>query len=700
LTRRYIGLAAAADLSFVVALAALTTAGSAGALAEETPPGAAAEEQAGGSAPPADEAEPKAPAPSLPVESVEVLETADRAASDPSAFATIIRPEDFADRITSLPELLRDTIGVQVKSLGGEFATVSIRGSSAEQVVVYLDGVPLNRALGAAVNLADLPLVQVDSIEIYRGFTPASLSSASIGGAILIHSKAAAGAPRGQAAVSLGSFGTAELSGGYAASGPRGDVYLGADAASSDGDFLYLDDNGTDFEPSDDEWVPRVNNDFRRTHLLANGRLNLGRPRLSLSVDLLERGQGVPGVGANPSTQSRYETSRLLATSQLEAPGLLDGRLLMRGTLAATLHDLEYEGAQGDVPDLVRHTDNRIASLAFDAGGTYVLSSHQGLSFLVGGRRERADLRNRVLDPSDIGQVTRDVVTVTLEDQVSLMAGRLLVNPSLRHERYRGSFDPGPSTGVVPQGAPDEDVTTGKIGFRLDAKEGVAVRGNFGTFLRLPDVVELFGDQGSVVGNPGLLPERGRNGDLGLAIRTTRPHGAVRQARTEVVVFESLITDLILYRPTGPGPVVADNIGEARIRGIELTFDLVLGPRFSGTLNVVHQTAIDVSDRFTEGNDLPGRPRDELSAGAVLAVGRGRAAYDFTYVGENYVNSVNTESGLLPARYLHDLSYRLPLASGFEATFQVRNVLDEQTVDVARFPLPGRSFEARLQWTH
>jgi len=152
--------------------------------------------------------------------------------------------------------------------------------------------------------------------------------------------------------------------------------------------------------------------------------------------------------------------------------------------------------------------------------------------------------------------------------------------------------------------------------------------------------------------------------------------------------------------PNAQNSVIAQNIGRARIRGLELSFGMVLGRRFSGSFNAVHQTAIDTSDRFSAGNQLPGRPQDELSAEAGLALGNGRLAYEFTYVGSNYVNTVNTESGLLPARYLHDLSYRLRLPRQMEATFQVRNLFDEQTVDVARFPLPGRSFEARLAWAY
>ncbi|HEX9427663.1 MAG TPA: TonB-dependent receptor plug domain-containing protein, partial [Candidatus Polarisedimenticolia bacterium] len=106
-------------------------------------------------------------APQGPVERVTVNGQGETAAPlDPTAFATVIHAEDFADRLTSVEELMREAVGVSVQSLGGAYATVSVRGSTAEQVVVYLDGVPLNRALGGAVNLADLSLSQVESIEI------------------------------------------------------------------------------------------------------------------------------------------------------------------------------------------------------------------------------------------------------------------------------------------------------------------------------------------------------------------------------------------------------------------------------------------------------------------------------------------------------------------------------------------------------
>ena len=64
-----------------------------------------------------------------------------------------------------------------------------MRGSSAEQVEVYLDGIPLNSALGGGVNLENLPLSQVSQIEVYRGPQGTLFGKNSTGGVIAITSK-------------------------------------------------------------------------------------------------------------------------------------------------------------------------------------------------------------------------------------------------------------------------------------------------------------------------------------------------------------------------------------------------------------------------------------------------------------------------------------------------------------------------------
>ena len=637
------------------------------------------------------------------IERVEVRGSAEGpAAVDATAFATVIRAEDFAGRVTSVPELLRDAVGVQVRSLGGEFATVSIRGSSAEQVVVYLDGVPLNRALGGGVNMADLPLGQVESIEVYRGFTPAGVPAASIGGAILIRTRRASTSPAGSAAVAFGSYRSGEAIASVAGTRGRGDYTLGFDGAGSRGDFDYLNDNGTPHEPADDRTLRRVNNDFRRGHLSGRFTLKTGpRARLTFATDLFARDQGVPGLDCCLSPSARFTTTRLLLRPELEVAGLAGGRLLARVAADFTRYREEFDDPRGLISLWGRNLDYiaLTESLGAEAGLVLAASSRQAISILLSRRGETADLEDRALrGPTGLGTASRRTTTLTVEDQIAFASDRLVINPSLRLESFDSSFRPGPAGGVVVDLRADRR-TTGKVGFRLRAGDAVTFKGNFGSFLRLPDFIELFGDRGSVRGNPALRPESGRSLDLGVAFAFQRPAGALlRQAHLEATLFETVAEDLIQFIPNSQSTVVALNADRARIRGVELSLALALGRRLTGSLNATHQKPVDRNRRPAEGNILPGRPRNEVGAGAALDLGPGRLFYGFTYVGRNFVDPPNTPARALPARFLHDLGYRARLRRGLQGTIEIKNLADEWTYDLARFPLPGRSVHGRLSW--
>jgi outer membrane cobalamin receptor len=639
-------------------------------------------------------------APRPPVERVEVRGDSDRVPLDSSAFATVIRAEDFADRVTSVPELLRESVGVQVQSLGGDFATVSIRGSSAEQVVIYLDGIPLNRSLGGPVNLAELPLGQVESIEIYRGTTPASLPSASIGGAILIHTRRATGRSAAAASASYGSYGTGEAIASLSGTRGRVDFSGGADVRTTRGDFTYLDDNGTPFEGDDDRVTRRTNNTSHRDHLSGQASIRTGeRSRLSISADFLTTDQGVPGLGTFKSEVAHFSSSRFLGRAGLEMPGLAGGRLLLRGAADYSRYSEAFDDSGGTIQLAgPRKTENGIDSIGQEAGVVLVAGGHQGVSLFLSHRRETADLADRSQPSPDLGTAARDTFVATLEDEVSLLGGRLVLNPSLRRETYTSSFAPGPAAGLLPDVTAQHDArTTGKAGFRLRAGSRATVKGNFGRFLRLPDFVELFGNRGSILGNPSLQPESGRNLDLGVSVEP-RTGPVLRQARIEASLFETLADNLILFKPVSHGTVLEENAGRVRVRGVELTLDLAVGARFSGSVNLTRQRAVDVNGGVYDGKILPGRPEDEVSATAGLLLGRGRIFYTFTYVGPNYVDQQNTEA--LAARYLHDAGYRIRLPRGLQGVIEIKNLTDQVTYDVARYPLPGRSLEGRLSWQY
>ncbi|HKQ32450.1 MAG TPA: TonB-dependent receptor plug domain-containing protein, partial [Thermodesulfobacteriota bacterium] len=63
----------------------------------------------------------------------------------PSAFSTVIDLDDFAGEYSTASEILSFSPGVVVRDYGGfgQLKTMSIRGSSNDQVVILLDGVRL-----------------------------------------------------------------------------------------------------------------------------------------------------------------------------------------------------------------------------------------------------------------------------------------------------------------------------------------------------------------------------------------------------------------------------------------------------------------------------------------------------------------------------------------------------------------------------
>src|SRR3989442_192830 len=167
-------------------------------------------------------------------------------ARDPTAFATVIDTSSAPTRVETLAEALADTVGVQVRRFGGlgDFSTVSIRGSSAGQVQVYLDGVPLGRAQNETVNLADLPLDAVDHVEVYRGPTPLAFSQSGPRGIVNVLPRPPAGTPVTDSSDSNDSLSTRKVDLARAASAGPWDYLAFAHYLGSAGDFAFTGGRG------------------------------------------------------------------------------------------------------------------------------------------------------------------------------------------------------------------------------------------------------------------------------------------------------------------------------------------------------------------------------------------------------------------------------------------------------------------------
>ena len=153
---------------------------------------------------------------------------------------TVIRPDDYKGEQKTLPDLMRKVPGVHVREVNGkgQYTTVTVRGSTAAQVGVFIDGVLSNLGGDAAADLSTIPIANVERIEVYRGYIPARFAGTFMGGVINIVTKRP---DKADVSVELGKSSYGGKKGAVEVTAPLGDgsLMFGTNYESSDGDFSY-----------------------------------------------------------------------------------------------------------------------------------------------------------------------------------------------------------------------------------------------------------------------------------------------------------------------------------------------------------------------------------------------------------------------------------------------------------------------------
>lgn len=119
--------------------------------------------------------------------------------------------------VSSLTNLLSRQPGVQISTNGGAgmVSSAFLRGTSSDQIVVLLDGLRINSATLGTTSFENIPLAQIERIEILRGPASSLYGADAVGGVIQIFTKKAMdGKALAHAAVGLGSYDTSTVEAG------------------------------------------------------------------------------------------------------------------------------------------------------------------------------------------------------------------------------------------------------------------------------------------------------------------------------------------------------------------------------------------------------------------------------------------------------------------------------------------------------
>ncbi len=582
-----------------------------------------------------------------------------------------------------------NTTGEMIESVGGLYSKTydgfagiqvpSIRGSSASQILVILDGVRLNTAQGGSVDLNTIPSAVLDRIEIVRGGHSALMGSDAVGGAIYLLSKGSIGTRSLSYGVhsTIGFFGTQnhEIF-GYHKIGVHS-IYINYNRTQSDGDFTYK-------TPDTGEEKTRYNNDYKADNIFTKAILNVNpNNKIQITYNGMQNKKGIAG-NVNPgyfgtsqlTLHARSEINRQLISLQSE--NQITKQVRIKGQLFYQSHEHHYRNPDEWIPVDDRHK-NQTVGLNVQNQITFKPS----FQWISGFEWRQDKLKSTQYNPN-----VRDVLGVFIQTEIryKLLLTGLQIHwtwiPAVRWDYYSDV-----QTNISP-----------KLGLLITGGHNInlSIKGNLGQSFRVPTFDDLYWPEDSYSkGNPNLNPEISRNFDIG--IQFSRQNSSFIQA--EIFYFQNYVKNLINWAPTADNPYfwTPQNIGKAKIIGIES------GLQWNSPANVIQfkvahtwMQAIDnTEDSPDNGQQLIYRPNHKIDIIAGMNIGPIMVNLDYRIVSKRYINNENSRQ-LPPYELLNGNINTSITMDPIMIDFKIQgcNLLNKSIYLNDGYPLPGR--EVRL----
>jgi len=578
-----------------------------------------------------------------------------------------------------LPGIIGDgTAGGQLGALSSQF----IRGSNTAQVLILLDGRPINDVgFFGGFDLSEFSTDNIERIEVLPGGASSLYGSDALGGVINIITRVPTERPVANTRLGIGSFGLNEQ--GVQTTGKEGDLgwSIGYTRLQSQNNFDFtIDSIGL--------------RDRRRNAdvLYNNGNLKLSyqlndRNTLTFSSLLLTKNFGV--AGGIPIPGSIGEFNRLTDRARQNTREIFNelslSSLLGEGqdsvlTTKIFADFLKYNYDNPDPVNFGTRDDVNRTSLGLQVQHNWQLTPTQNLTYGF-------DYRN----------------TTALNETFNYGSGRSVINydgsigQGAGFARYEVKFSPT----FVAHGGIRQDFNSlangsfasPSAGIRWELTDATAIRANYARSFRAPQIVNLTGLAAfNVVGNPDLKPERGDSFDIGID-QQIGDFGLLR-----LTYFVNTISELINFRFGSPSSTY-ENIGEVRTTGIEALANFQLAPNFYTFVNYTLNDPRITNDRNTNliGNELSFRGADVLNAGISYETRAGfYAAILLRNLGSFFVNNTNTEA--LPGYTSVDVKFRVPVDQSLAISGSIDNLFDRQYQQYPGFPGVGRSFRLGVNY--
>lgn len=561
----------------------------------------------------------------------------------------------------------------------GTLATVSARGAGPSRSPVFWNGINLQSPMNGVVDLSLLPVWPGDRVELRYGGQSAALSSGAMGGSVLVSSDAASTESgfSAQANLAAGSFGLWQTGCGAGFSGKKYAAQVRAAWQQADNDFPFQN-TAQIGQPH----VRQINNFGRKSDIQHFNRFIFNEKNVVRSAAWHQSAfrQLPPAMTeAAAETWQADRANRAVLTWENRP----DSRSQWQTRVAALDEFLAFRNLGRTETSRSRtwlgtseYARNAGRNLIWKLGANAVLQSAQVDGYSDSSRwfrQRRAGAFGMAEQRFRRGQL------VALLRQEWLAGEAAPFTWSLG-----GRWDLGRQT--AGNGHQAAASTTHSLSFHLSR--------NF----NLPTLNDRYWAN---LGKPDLRPESGYSGDLSWAWQQDA-------FSTELVVFQLLIDDWILWQPGADGLFRPDNLRQVWSRGAEWRTAWHTRTasgwlwKLSSRYQFVRATNVAVYGGNTEvlRRDLPYTPRH--TGGLTLTTSRGgfSGAYLHQFTGPRFVTSDNATvlKGFSTGNLLVQYGFfpRKRAASRSQQhiglSFRLENVWDSPYQVIAYRPMPGRAW--------
>lgn len=565
-------------------------------------------------------------------EPLQVVVTADRKArtiDETLAPVTVLtRASIERYQASDIPDLLRHVPGISLTNDGGmgKNSSVVVRGTNASHVLVLIDGVKVGSATVGSIAWADLPLAEVERIEVVRGPRSSLYGSEAIGGVIQIFTRKGGKGTQPEVSISAGSHNTYKTSANLSGGNNTTWYNLNVGREQTDGINACTSSSGCFTVEPDKDGYERNQLAVRAGHRFVNG--------TETEVSALH------AEGTNQfdgSFNNETDFAQQVISAKVRHP--LGDKTLLTAQIGQSRD--EADNALNGKPLAAYRTYNtqrNTASVQMDRS----MGQHGSVSI---GMDQQQD---KIGSDSAYTRQSRDNTGVFASYQTTVGKNSLDIAARQDDNEQFGTH------------------ATGSIALGRDLAGDKRITLAYGTAFKAATFNDLYYPYS---GNPDLKPESSRNLEIGM-------QGKAGKGKVQWVVnaFHNQIDDLIAWQDTGEGVWLPSNVNQARIQGVEANAQTqVAGWDVNANMSVQkpeNRSGLDA------GNRLVYRPEQLANVDVDRTLGKWRVGATVRGEGKRYTNSANTDS--LPGYATVDLRADYRLAKSWTVGAKIGNVLDKQ----------------------